>query len=94
MTRTEHLLIIIMEECNEIAQRASKALRFTLDEIQPGQDLSNEARIWQEYDDLRGAMQMLAEQRKCNGSNAEAVSAKMRKIEKFLDYSNEIGTLE
>jgi hypothetical protein len=30
MTRKEHLLVIAMEECNEVAQRLSKALRFSL----------------------------------------------------------------
>ena len=38
MTESENLLIILMEECDELSQRVSKALRFTLDEKQIGQD--------------------------------------------------------
>lgn len=30
MTRSEHLLAILAEECDEVGQRAMKALRFTL----------------------------------------------------------------
>jgi len=33
MLLQEHLLIILAEECSEVAQRASKALRFGLREI-------------------------------------------------------------
>lgn len=51
MTFNEHLLIILGEECNEVAQRVSKALRFGLDEIQSGQPLNNAERIQQELCD-------------------------------------------
>jgi hypothetical protein len=37
MTREQHLLTILAEECGEVVQRASKAIRFGLDESQPGQ---------------------------------------------------------
>lgn len=47
MKRHEHLLSILAEECCEVGQRVSKALRFGLDEVQPGQDLSNAERIKQ-----------------------------------------------
>lgn len=36
MTREEHLLVIIAEECVEIAKNATKALRFGLHECGPG----------------------------------------------------------
>ena len=48
MTREEHLLTIVAEECNEVAQRATKALRFSLEEIEPGQEFSNRERLFQE----------------------------------------------
>ena len=46
MTREEHLLTIVAEECNEVAQRATKALRFSLEEIEPGQEFSNRERLF------------------------------------------------
>lgn len=46
------VLEIIIEECAEIQQRATKALRFGLLEVQPGQPLPNTARMAREIGDL------------------------------------------
>lgn len=93
MNRTEHLLMILAEECAEVAQRVSKALRFGLDEVQPGQDLSNEQRIWAEMNDLAGVGEMLIAARGAGGICRDAIAAKKAKVEKFLCYSAECGTL-
>ena len=93
MNRNEHLLMILAEECAEVAQRVSKALRFGLDEVQPGQELTNEQRIWGEMNDLAGVGEMLIEARKSGGLCREAVEAKKAKVEKFLAYSEQCGTL-
>lgn len=77
MTRIEHILTIVSEECSEIAQHCSKAIRFGLLEVQPGQTLTNASRIYQEYVDLKAAM----------------VDAKHRKIAEFLKYSAQCGIL-
>jgi hypothetical protein len=45
MTREQHLLTILAEECGEVVQRASKAIRFGLDESQPGQLDDNKKRL-------------------------------------------------
>lgn len=96
MTRQEHLLVILMEECAEVAQRASKALRFGLFEVQPGQELTNRDRICQEFADLTAAMNML--ENEC-GIGMEfdrfdnLVNRKIAQVEKFLKYSSEVGTL-
>lgn len=58
MTRDEHLLTILAEECAEVAQRCSKALRFGIDEVQPGQGLDNRRRIEKEFNDLLGVYLM------------------------------------
>lgn len=96
MTRTEHLLTILAEDCTEIGQRASKALRFSLAEVQPGQELSNADRIMYEFYDLLAIMEMLEDdgifpaiwQR-----NVAAIEAKKAKVERFLLHSAEVGTL-
>lgn len=61
MTETQYLLDVLSEECNEVAVRASKAIRFGLEEIQPGQALTNAQRLALELDDLYGAIELLNE---------------------------------
>ena len=105
MTRQEHLLIIAAEECVEVAQRLTKALRFGLDEVQPNatdgihpptnpDGLTNRERVMREYYDLRAVLGMA-------GFDAWDVSdrarrceeAKVEKVERFLRYSATCGTL-
>jgi hypothetical protein len=103
MTRVEHLLCILQEECGEVARRASKALRFGLAEVQPGQELSNADRIVQKLCDLIAVVEML--QLEVVGEDGQidpdfpdgyraAIGGKKAKVEKFLRYSDECGTLE
>jgi hypothetical protein len=46
------LLTILIEECAEVQQRATKALRFGIDEVQPGQTFTNAERLAAELGDL------------------------------------------
>lgn len=97
MNRTEHLLSILAEECAEVAQRASKALRFGLTEVQPGQPFSNATRIEIEFYDLVAVYQMLLDNKSfaVTGLNGdECIRSKKEKVEKFLKYSEECGTLD
>lgn len=93
MTTTEHLLTILGEECAEVHQRASKALRFGLDEIQPGQTLTNAERVMQEFDDLYAVVLMLQNRALLPGRTARNVQEKQDKVNKFICYSAECGTL-
>lgn len=96
MNRQEHIIAVVGEEGVEVAQRASKAQRFGLDEVQPGQDLNNFERIMAEFADLCGAIELLRP-----GATIDAmivalrpqIDAKKEKVEKFLLYSAEQGTL-
>lgn len=89
MNRTEHLLTILSEECSEVAQRVSKALRFTVKEIQPGQELTNWDRIQQEFNDLCAVARMLG----FDYPKGNEGRLKVAKVEKFLAYSRDCGTL-
>jgi hypothetical protein len=98
MNRDEHLMVIGMEECNEIAQRLSKALRFGLEEIQatgpaptggPDEALTNRERIRKEYSDLAATLEMLG----ISAPKGSWMDEKRAKVEKFLAYSQEVGTL-
>lgn len=94
MNRLEHLLFIVSEECAEIAQRASKCARFGLGDKEPGQDLTNEQRVWGEINDLMGSLEFLMETTgNTTGFSREAIDAKKAKVEKFLLYSKNLGTL-
>lgn len=95
MDRVEHLLWILAEEAAAVAQRASKAARFGLSETQPGQPFTNAERIMHEWHDLLAAMEMLMDAGPLNPlpDPARVIAAKKAKVEKFLRYSAECGTL-
>ncbi|HWL50792.1 MAG TPA: hypothetical protein VNQ90_00045 [Chthoniobacteraceae bacterium] len=93
MTKEEHLLTILAEECMEVAQRCSKALRFGLDEVQPGQSLTNSQRITEEFGDLLGAFELLHQKAEVARPSEIAVMNKIDKIEVFMGYSRQCGTL-
>jgi hypothetical protein len=94
MTRTEILLTTLMEECAETAQRASKAIRFTLDEVQPVQDMNNAQRIVYEFNDIVAVMEILQEDGVIEKViDRESIEKKKAKIAKYLDYSAKMGTL-
>jgi NTP pyrophosphatase (non-canonical NTP hydrolase) len=98
MSRTEHLLVIMIEECAEVAQRATKALRFTLDEVQPGQDKTNKQRLLDELTDLMAVVEMCVADDllpdRPSADVAAAMEEKKRRVETFLKYSKEMGTLD
>ena len=86
MNRTDHLLWILAEECAEVAQRASKAARFSLKEAQPDQPYTNAERIMHEYTDLMAAIEMLIDEGhlKFPGDIFQRVEKKKAQVEKFL----------
>ncbi len=90
MTEQEHLLSILAEECGEVAQRAIKALRFGLSEVQPGQSFANAERIRQEFADLCGVYEMIG----LNPPSRADIEAKKLKVQKFLAYSAECGCVD
>jgi NTP pyrophosphatase (non-canonical NTP hydrolase) len=55
------LLLILMEECDEVSQRSSKAQRFGAREVQSGQDLDNVQRLSMEIGDLLHVVDLLRE---------------------------------
>jgi hypothetical protein len=96
MTRTEHLLIILAEECVEVAQRCSKALRFGLNEVEPGQSDTNARRIEVEMHDILAVYGMLREVEALPITVGGAVLTEMKrqKVDKYLAHSRQCGTLD
>jgi NTP pyrophosphatase (non-canonical NTP hydrolase) len=99
MNRSEHLLTCLAEECAEVAQRVSKALRFGLDEVQPEQSCDNAERIRMEMYDLL-AVYLIADRESILPPlhlDAEllidVINRKRTKIERFMAISVEQGVL-
>lgn len=98
MTRTEHLLTILAEECAEVAQRVSKALRFGLGEVQPGQTYTNAERVVHELCDLNAAIIMAMGDGVLptlpDEEEYARLNAKREKVEKFLAFSAGRGLVD
>jgi hypothetical protein len=94
MNRTEHLLICATEECAELQQAISKALRFGLDDGSPDRQTTNAEDIMKEYTDLISVMMMLLEAGAVKDFNMDrAIEAKREKVIKYMSYAKERGTL-
>ncbi len=96
MNTNEHLLTCLAEECAEVAQRVSKALRFGLDEVQADQPLTNADRIVEELHDLFAVAAILGRRgvlRNPTLVSPATVERKQHKIEKYFAISREQGTL-
>jgi|TARA_A100001391_G_C5082480_1_gene280248 NTP pyrophosphatase (non-canonical NTP hydrolase) len=93
MNRREYLLTCLAEECTEVGQRVSKALRFGLGEIQPGQPFTNAERIAEEMGDLCDVYRILVNEGVLPVAAVNA-ETKLAKIERFMAISREQGTLQ
>ena len=98
MNTTEYLVAMVEEEALEIAHRASKALRFGLTEVQPGQNETNAQRLAGEYVQLVATLIMLETHIQTSiipkgREHAAMVDAKIAKVHKFMEYSRQLGTL-
>lgn len=96
LTTTQQLLAVLAEECSEVAQRVTKALRFGLREVQPGQSLDNEARIAYELCDILGTLSLLQERGLFVGfpereAHKRAIEDKREKVVLFLRYAGSLG---
>lgn len=92
MTRVEMLLIKLWEECDEVGQRCAKALRFGLMEVQKEQPYNNAVRIMHEYFDLLAVVELLQEEGHLPFVGID-MDARKARIEKYLDYSRDLGIL-
>lgn len=91
MTREQMLLMKVAEEAAEVIQRASKAQRFGLYEVQPGQLKHNLERLDDELHDLVATVQMLGLPITWNGVK---IARHQAQVEKYLEYSRELGILD
>lgn len=95
MNREQYLLAKLAEECMETGQRATKAITFTLEEIQEGQDLSNAQRIVYELNDILAVAEILVDLKLLPKIRDEKyIQEKKLKLEKWAEYSQKLGTLD
>ena len=94
MNRTEMLLVQLAEECAEVQQQCCKALRFGLDECYlPVSPETNAESIKRELEDLQGVVKMLQAELIIEHLNHDNFEKKRIKVEKYLEYSENLGIL-
>lgn len=96
MNRQEMLLTQLSEECSEVIQRVTKIQRFGLHEVEPEQSLTNVERLINELNDLWAVIQMLEDDKiiQDHWYSEKKEKTKKEKVEKYLGYSQQCGTLE
>ncbi|WP_207694161.1 hypothetical protein DOK67_0001893 [Enterococcus sp. DIV0212c] len=99
MRKNEYLALVAMEECAEIQQALSKAIRFGFDDHHPSRvDENNEEQMLTEFYQLTAMIEELQKQGIITCLSEEKIEViKQNKIEKvyeFMAYSKQKGTLE
>lgn len=100
MNRAEYMLQVLGEEGNEVAHRVSKAKRFGVGEVQPGQPDTNGERIRFEVYDVIACYFIAREDNPDlpplhldDDIITQVTNTKRAKIEKFMAISRAQGTL-
>lgn len=95
VNRPVYLLILLIEECAEIIHRSCKAIRFGMEEVQPGQELNNKTRLQMEMLNHAVVTELLLQEGIIRpfGMPSE-IDAKRVKIQKYMLYSQKCGILE
>ena len=86
MTRLEQLMVILIEECAEVQQATTKALRFGLYETHNGLAI-NVLRLREEVNDLLAVLEMLEADGIYLSADSILIQEKKDKVEKYLLYS-------
>jgi len=95
MNAQEHLLTKLAEECSEVAQNATKALCFGLDD-KYGDRPTNRERIVEELNDLFAVVDMLVDTGilPSDWLHLPSVLKKKAKVCHFMGYAQNVGTLQ
>ena len=84
---TREIILILSEECAEVAKEVSKIMRFGPDQIKPGKDKTNIQVLEEELGDLLAMIELLVD--KDVGVTDEGLTlAKKAKFEKLKQWSN------
>lgn len=85
--KIEKLFVKLIEECSEVSKDCCKALTFGLNDKEPGQELTNKEKIFNEFNDLVAVMDMLKEEQVFKHLfDHELIKKKKIKVNKYLNY--------
>ena len=93
MNRLEYLLTVLNEECAELQQATSKALRFGLQDGYPGTARTNESDMRIELNQVYAVVDMLKEEGLNLDLDSNVVRNKKINVERYLEYSKSRGRL-
>ncbi len=93
MNKKEYLFLLLMEECGEVTQAASKCLRFTPDHTYGGYDETNLERLGTELQDLFTIVNLLEEELKVSFEKKPG-KLKLKSTADYMAISKRMGTLE
>jgi len=93
MTKEEHLLVCLSEECAEVIKEVNKALRFGLDDVHPRKITTNRENIESELNDLYGVLEFLGESGLLFERDSMAITKKKEKVKHYIEYAVWNGTV-
>ena len=94
MTKNEYLLICLVEECGEVVQAATKALRFGLEDINPCTGETNKSAIQKELNDIAAIVTMLRRDNIIDDNFTKSPTEKIKKVEKWMQYSKDKNVIK
>lgn len=84
---TREIILILSEECAEVAKEVSKIMRFGPDQIKPGKEKTNIQVLEEELGDLLAMIELLVD-KDIGVTNEGLALAKKAKFEKLKQWSN------
>lgn len=84
---TREIILIMSEECAEVAKEVSKIMRFGPDQIKPGKEKTNIQVLEEELGDLLAMIELLVD-KDVGVTNKGLELAKKAKFEKLKQWSN------
>jgi hypothetical protein len=99
MKKEEYLAVVAMEECAEIQQALSKAIRFGFEDHHPLRaDETNEEQMLTEFYQLTAMIEELQKQGIIEGFNKDKITQikqdKIDKVYHYMNYSKQQGRLD
>jgi len=96
MNESEHLLVCLAEECAEIQQAVSKALRFGLRDGYPETGRTNAQDIRKEMVDLISVWELIEEKKIINHTqnNERDIKKKKERVIQYMNYAKSTGAVK